>query len=114
MKDRRFMVSLAKPDHDMKGVKVDNKEYRFSKSGHSFYVKDHAVAKDIDQAMGQKATKDVVVSEVPMANVDGIHNYTFSVQKPELEDVEREDLFEWVEVSPGIHKLVKRDGVHIG
>lgn len=106
--NKQFLVSQAKPDLDMKGIKVDGKEMRFSDSGKSFYVSDAAVAKDIDQALGMKATKDVIVSEVPMTNKDGIHNYTFTVKKPELEDGEWESEYEWIEVKPGVYKMVKK------
>lgn len=108
MTKRKFLVSHAKPDKDTVGVEVDGKFMPFSKSGRSFYLSDSGVANELEQTLGTKGTKDVIISEVPEVKKDGVHNYFFTVKKPRLEK-EKESKFEWVETSPGIKRLVKKE-----
>jgi hypothetical protein len=81
--DKKFLVSQAKPDKETMGVSVDGKFMPFSKSGRSFYVSDPAMAKDIDQSVGVKGSKEVIISEVPQVKNRNGHNYFFSIKKPE-------------------------------
>ena len=108
MPKKQYLVSKVSTDPDMTGVEVDGKKMEFSRSGYSFYMSDAGKAKELDATLGQKGSKDVIISEIPMANKDGIHNYTFTVKKPKLED-DTESKYEWVEVKPGQYKMVKKD-----
>lgn len=102
------MVSQAKPDKDKVGIEVDGKFMPFSKSGRSFYLSDPGMAKELDQTHGTKGTKDVIISEVPQVKNQNGHNYFFPIRKPELEKG-KESKYKWVEVSPGVKKLVKKE-----
>jgi len=110
MKERQFLVSKVSTDRDMTGVQVGDKVCTFSKSGSSFYLSDPGEANELKQTLGKKGTKDIVVSEVPMANTEGVHNYTFSIRRPDfLEETEEESEFEWVEIRPGKFRRVRKD-----
>jgi hypothetical protein len=109
---KKYLVTKVKPDAKM-AVEVDGKKMNFSKSGYSFFLSDSGVAKAMDQSIGSAGTRDVVISEMPMANKDGIHNYTFTVKKPNLKQ-DTESKYEWVEVKPGEYKLRKKDELHTG
>ena len=41
---------------------------------------------------------------------DGVHNYTWSIRKPDklIKDPD-DDKYEWVEVKPGVKKLVLKE-----
>ena len=107
---KQFLVSKVKADADITGVSVDGKEMNFSKSGSSFYMKDAAEARDVDQAFGS-GTDDptVVVSEVPMANREGIHNYTWSINKPDLDPGNFKSDYAWVTDGKGKAKRIHRE-----
>ena len=109
MKKRQFLVTKVKPDVNMKGVEIDGQRMDFSKSGYSFYLSDKAKAHALDQALGSAGTRDVVISEVPVPR-DGVHNYTWSIRKPDnlIKDPD-DDKYEWVEVKPGVKKLVLKE-----
>ena len=112
MKDRQFLVTKVKPDADMTGVEVDGKKMDFSKSGYSFFLKDAGMAKDMDQTVGSAGTKDVVITEMPRMNKsqDGVHNYTFTVQKPiTIQKDPEESKYEWIEIEPGKKRLVLKE-----
>lgn len=108
MREKQFLVSKVKPDHDFTGVNVDGQDMKFSKSGSSFYLRDAGKAKELDATLGSGGTKDVVISEIPMANKDGIHNYTFSIKKPKLES-SGESKWVWVDNGKGKQVMVKKD-----
>lgn len=109
MPEKQFLVSKVTRDHDVKGVEVDGQKMEFSKSGSSFFMTDAGKARELDATLGQKGTGDVVISEIPMANKEGIHNYTFSVKKPSEFEDDTESKYEWVEVKPGVQKMVKKE-----
>ena len=111
MNKKQFLVSKVSTDPEMTGVEVDGQRMEFSKSGSSFYMTDPGKAKELNDTLGRKGTGDLIVSEIPMANKDGIHNYTFTVKKFKLED-DTESKYVWVEVKPGQYKMVKKDDLH--
>jgi len=86
MVDKKYLVSQSKPDKKQMGIHVDGKFMPFSKNGRSFYVSDPGVAKDIEQSVGQRGSKDVIISEVPQVKNQNGHNYFFTVQKPECRE----------------------------
>ena len=112
MPKKQFIVSKVTTDQNVTGVEVDGQKMEFSKSGYSFYMSDEGKAKELDATLGKGASKEdrqIVISEVPMANKDGIHNYTFTVKKPkELVD-DTESKVEWVEYKPGKYRMVKKE-----
>ena len=110
MPKKKFLVSLGKPDSDIKGIEVDGKIRKFSSSGHSFYVTDSGEAREINEKYGKNKTGDgtVIVSEVPMSKNTGGHTFFFPVKKPKLKSGGKSK-YEWVEVRPGVKKMVKKD-----
>ena len=102
MKDK-YLVSLAQPDTDAKGIEVDGKIRRFSESGNSFYLSDAGEAKELIHSVGQKGDRKVMVSKVPQK-----HNYFFPIKKKKLPS-NGKSKFVWVEYEPGKHRLVKKD-----
>ena len=76
---KQFLVSQAK-EGKMSGIDVDGKVMKFSKSGYSFTVKDKGMANEIDQKIGQKGDKSVIVSEVPNYKAEPGHNYHFRIR----------------------------------
>ena len=109
MPEKQFIVSKVKADNDFTGVNVDGQEMKFSKSGSSFYLKDEGKARELNATLGSGGSKDVVISEIPMANKDGIHNYTFSIKKPKLEKEKEESKWVWVDDGKGKQVMVKKD-----
>ncbi|MHA1962158.1 MAG: hypothetical protein ACW99U_18290 [Candidatus Thorarchaeota archaeon] len=104
MKDK-YLVSLAQEDSEAKGIDIDGKLHEFSESGHSFYVSDAGKAKEIEQSVGQKGSRKVMVSKVPQK-----HNYFFSIRKKKLKS-NGKSKYVWVK-SGNKEILVKRDGLH--
>lgn len=111
MRKKQFLVSKAVPDKDFTGFNVNGQEMKFSQSGSSFYVSDPGIAHELRQKYGRDpgGTRQIAVTEVPMANKDGIHNYTFSVKKPTLEKEEGESKYIWVDDGKGKQVMVKKD-----
>lgn len=108
-KPEQYLVSLARPDHRIKGLSVPGRGRRnFSKSGHSFTLEDGGEAKEIQREFG----RDVVVSKIPTykSPEDRGHTYNFTVQKPDEETpAERRERMiadGWVEIAPGRWKKV--------
>ena len=110
-KNKRFLVSLAKPDRRIGGMDVFGKLRKFSKSGHSFVLKDKGEASELSQEFGESKSKDIIVSEIPgyKSREDMGHRYNFTVQKEEESLEERRERMRqdgWVEFKPGQWKKV--------
>lgn len=109
-KKKQFLVTKTSTDHNVTGVEVDGQKMEFSKSGYSFYLSDEGKARELNRTLGKGSDNpQVVVSEVPMANKDGIHNYTFSIKKPKLEEDDTESKWVWVDDGKGKQKMVRKD-----
>lgn len=112
MPKKQFLVSKVTTDRDVTGVQVDGQEMKFSKSGESFYLSDAGKARELDATLGAGASRDsrqVVISEVPMAKTDGVHNYTFTIKKPKDLESNGESNWVWVDNGKGKQVLVKRE-----
>lgn len=108
-KKEKYLVSLTRPDGNIKGLTVPGRGRRnFSKSGQSFTVSDGGEANEIRKEFG----KDVIVSKIPNYKPPDEmgHRYSFSIRKVESET--REEKQErmrqegWVEFKPGQWKKV--------
>lgn len=110
MRKKQFLVSKAVPDKDFTGFNVDGQEMKFSQSGSSFYVSDPGIAHELREKYGRAkgGSRQIAVTEVPMANKDGVHNYTFSIKKPRLEK-EEDSKYVWVSDGKGKQIMVKKD-----
>lgn len=109
--NKKYLVSLAKPDARIGGMDVGGKLRKFSKSGHSFILSDKGEANELSKEFGETKSRDIIVSEIPgyTGREDVGHRYNFTVRKgEETLDERRERMREdgWVEFKPGQWKKV--------
>lgn len=83
MKNKKFLVSQVKQDMNYAGIEVDGKKRLYNGGTRHFYVSDPGEAREINESVGMRGSKDFIVSEVPTTNKEGVHTYSFRIRKPE-------------------------------